>query len=303
MKSTLIIKPIMKISPPVKSIKVFLKNGLLLLLVFTFSACGDDDQVSLFERNWRLTWEDDFEGTAGSLPNPANWVYDLGRGPNGDGWGNMELQNYTNNPENVSLDGQGNLAITAISEGGSYTSARIKTKGLFEQTYGRVEARIKLPYGPGIWPAFWMLGANIDEVPWPGCGEIDIMEFKGQEPNVVHGTIHGPGYSKDVPISKSFGFEDLRLDLDFHIYAIDWDEESINFFVDDILYFQVKPNDLVNRQLKPRDASGEWVFDRPFFILLNVAVGGTFVGFPTRLDIFPQTMLIDYVRVYEEVDN
>ncbi len=147
-----------------------------------------------------------------------------------------------------------------------------------------------MPYGPGIWPAFWLLGANIDEVDWPQCGEIDVMEYRGQEPNLIHGTVHGPGYSAGASISKSYGFENDRFDKDFHLFAIEWASDYIRFFVDETLYFQIEP----------KDVPGEWVYDHPFNIILNVAVGGNYVGFPTSQTPFPQTMLVDYVRVYKE---
>lgn len=269
-------------------LKLFFRGLLFLGILLPIWNCSDDEEI--VERNWSLVWEDEFEGPAGQLPDANNWNFDLGRGPNGDGWGNMELQTYTNNPENVSLDGQGNLNITASNAGG-FTSARITTKGKVEQKYGRFEARIKLPYGPGLWPAFWMLGSNIDTSPWPQCGEIDIMEFKGQEPNIIHGSMHGPGYYKDQPISKTFGFEDDRFDYDFYIFAIEWDENSVDYFVDDVLYQRISRDDI------PR--GGEWVFDQPFYILLNVAIGGSFVGFPSPQTEFPQSMVIDWVRVYK----
>lgn len=263
----------------------------LLFLSLALVSCKDDNKI--VERNWQLAWEDDFEGPAGQSPDNSKWVFDIGRGPNNDGWGNAELEYYTDRPENVSLDGAGNLAITAIREsfaGSPYTSARIKTQGLFEQAYGRFEARIKMPWGPGIWPAFWLLGANIETVGWPQCGEIDIMEYRGQEPNIIHGSVHGPGYSGGASITKSFGFEKSRFDVDFHVFAIEWAEEEITYFVDDVAY----------QQIKPEDAPGEWVFGHPFFILLNVAVGGNYVGFPAAETPFPQTMLVDWVRVYKE---
>lgn len=260
-----------------------------LMLLFSISACNDDNNFG--GRTWQLTWEDKFDGVAGESPDASNWKFELGRGPDGDGWGNDELQTYTDKPENVSLDGQGNLIIKALSEGG-FTSARIITKGLFEQRFGRFEAKIKLPYGPGIWPAFWLLGSNIETVGWPQCGEIDIMELKGQEPNIIHGSLHGPGYSKEDPITKSYGFEDDRFDLDFHLFAIEWDENSIDYYVDDVLY----------QRIEPEDADGEWVFDQPFYIILNVAVGGNYVGFPAPQTTFPQTMLVDWVRVYKEIE-
>lgn len=270
------------------------KNKLLFMLVvcatilFIVPSC--DNPLDPEVPDWQLVWQDEFDGSEGQSPDAAKWVYDIGTGDNG--WGNQELQYYTNRSENVSLDGSGNLAITARREsfgGQPFTSARIKTQGLFEQTYGRFEARIKMPWGPGIWPAFWMLGSDIETSGWPVCGEIDIMEYRGQQPNLIHGSIHGPGYSGGAAITKSFGFENNRFDVDFHLFAVEWSSEYLRFYVDDVLY----------QEIKPEDVSGQWVFNKPFFIILNVAVGGNYVGFPTSQTPFPQTMLIDYVRVYK----
>ncbi|MBW6490694.1 MAG: glycoside hydrolase family 16 protein [Lentimicrobium sp.] len=266
--------------------KIRIQSFLLLILVI-FWGCERDNFQKLDDRNWQLTWSDEFAGTAGQLPDASKWAFDLGTGDNG--WGNSELQSYTNSPANVSLDGNGNLVITAIRSGNSFTSARINTKGLFSQKYGRFEARLKTPYGPGLWPAFWMLGTSIETVPWPGCGEIDIMELRGQEPHIIHGTIHGPGYSGGNPITKSYALNNDRFDADFHLYAIEWDKDKIDFFVDDYLY----------QRIERSDVPGEWVYDEPFFILLNVAVGGNYVGFPTAQTPFPQKMVVDYVRVYQ----
>ncbi len=266
---------------------------LVFTLLLINGGCSDDDDIIV--RDWQVVWQDEFEGSAGQAVDESKWVFDIGRGPDGDGWGNAELQYYTDRTTNASLDGEGNLAITAINEsfaGSGYTSARIKTQGLFDQTYGRFEARIQMPWGPGIWPAFWMLGSNIQTIGWPKCGEIDIMEFRGQEPNIIHGSIHGPGYSGGSPITSSYGFANKRFDIDFHLFAVEWDEEFINFFVDDTLYQQIKKDEV----------PGEWVYNTPFFIILNVAVGGNYVGFPNRGTSFPQTMLVDYVRVYQAVD-
>jgi beta-glucanase (GH16 family) len=227
------------------------------------------------------------------MPDTTMWVYDIGRGPGNDGWGNAELQYYTNRPSNVQMDGQGNLVITARREsfgGADFTSTRIKTKGLFAQKFGRFEARIKSPSGPGIWPAFWMLGANIDEVKWPQCGEIDILEIKGNQPNVVYGSVHGPGYSGGNAKTKSYQSPDSRFDNDFHIFAIEWGNDYIDYFIDNFLYQRITPGDL----------NGEWVFNQPFYMILNVAVGGNFVGFPTTGTALPQSMIVDYVRVYKE---
>ncbi|OJJ21700.1 glycosyl hydrolase family 16 [marine bacterium AO1-C] len=253
------------------------------------SGCDVDAVQTVPNRDYELVWSDEFEGTAGASPDASKWTYDLGTGTNG--WGNGEFQSYTQDPTNVALDGNGNLAITAIrNTGPSYTSARVKTQGLFEQQYGRIEARIKTPTGPGIWPAFWMLGSNIDQVGWPQCGEIDIMEQKGQQSAITYGSVHGPGYSAGDAITKPYSIADSRFDSDFFIYAIEWGADYIDFFVNGFLYKRVTPSDV----------TGEWVYNQPFFLIFNVAVGGTFVGFPVTGTPFPQSMLIDYVRVYKQ---
>lgn len=266
---------------------------LFLLFAAGFLGCSPEDTQQLEERSWQLVWSDDFDGPEGQLPDATKWAFDIGTGDGG--WGNAELQYYTNRPENVSLDGEGNLVITARSEsfsGSGFTSARINTKGLFEQAYGRFEARIKTPYGPGIWPAFWMLGSDLDLVGWPQCGEIDIMELRGQEPHIIHGSLHGPGYSGGNPVTKGFALDKDRFDNDFHLFAVEWFPGRIDFFVDDYLFQRVETDDV----------SGEWVYDHPFFIILNVAVGGNYVGFPTSETPFPQKMIIDYVKVYQETN-
>lgn len=265
-----------------------------LALVFT-SACGESTDVFAPPERFSLVWSDEFDGNAGSPPNPDNWVFDLGIGPDMDGWGNNQLEFNTDQPTNVSLDGNGSLAITAVLQdfaGRRYTSGRIKTQGRFAQRYGRIEARIKLPVGQGMWPAFWMLGDDITQVGWPQTGEIDIMEYRGQDPNVVIGSVHGPGYSGGNAISQNFRREgDTGFDADFHVFAVEWDPSRISWWVDDQAYGFIGA-DSVN-------ARGEWVFDDPFFILLNLAVGGSFVGDVGPDSIFPQAMLVDYVRVYQ----
>ena len=268
----------------IKNIQII--SAFVVMFVFLFG-CEVDDFQKLEQRNWELTWSDEFDGEEGDLPDATKWNFDLGTGENG--WGNVELQNYTDNPENISIDSLGNLVITAIQDGYNYTSARINTKGKFEQQYGRFEARLKTPYGPGLWPAFWLIGSNIDEVSWPQCGEIDIMELRGQQPYIINGTLHGPGYSGGNPISKSYALENKRFDTEYHIFAVEWDANKIDFFVDDYLYHRIEKEDV----------PGEWVYDQPFYIILNVAVGGNYVGFPTSGTPFPQKMIIDYVRVYE----
>lgn len=261
--------------------------------LFMSMGCQPDDVQKLETRNWTLTWSDEFEGEKNQAPDPQKWTYDIGTGQ--DGWGNNEFQTYTQRPENVGLDGNGNLVITALNQpfgGANFSSARIKTQGLFAQKYGRFEARIKTPYGPGIWPAFWMLGENINEVSWPFCGEIDIMELRGQAPNTMYGTVHGPGYSGGNSVGKSYSLLNDRFDNNFYIYTIEWDEDKIDFFVNDYLY----------QRITKEDVPGEWVYDQPFFMILNIAVGGNFVGFPTTQTPFPQKMEVDYVRAYKKTN-
>ena len=259
---------------------------LLAILVLSVSACttSEEQTVTTFSD---LVLEDNFD--MDGAPDTSLWNYDIGTGENG--WGNNELQYYTNRSENVSVQ-NGYLLITARKEnfeGSGYTSARLVTQGNFEQVYGRYEARIKLPYGQGIWPAFWLLGADTEGEIWPQIGEIDIMEYRGQDPTVVLGSVHGPGYSAGDAITKSYTLKNDRFDTGFHIFGIEWGPEYINFYVDDVLYNQITPDDL----------PGEWVFNDPFYIILNLAVGGSFVGAPNEETVFPQTMLVDYVRVYK----
>ncbi|MGD8606465.1 MAG: glycoside hydrolase family 16 protein [Myxococcales bacterium] len=254
------------------------------------AGCESSDEMVSPER-WSLTMSDEFEGEAGTPPDPAIWAYDIG----GDGWGNDQLEFNTDRVENVSLDGEGHLRIRAIEEsyeGNDYTSARIKTQGLFEQEHGRFEARIKLPEGAGLWPAFWMLGANIDEAPWPECGEIDILEYQGQRPSRVFGTLHGPGYSGGEALSNDFILPNGETFADdFHVFAIEWDPGRIAFLVDEEVYNTIYSADV--RTL------GDWVFNNDFFMILNLAVGGT-LGGPVGPDTaFPADMLVDYVRIFE----
>ena len=231
-------------------------------------------------------WADEFNGAANSAPDPAKWTYDLGAG----GWGNQELETYTNLPQNVFVDGAGHLIIRAERSGSTYTSARLKTQGKFSAQYGTIEARIRLPFGQGIWPAFWMLGANITTAGWPQCGEIDIMENIGREPSINHGSAHGPGYSGGSSITGLFTLSGgARLSDDFHTFAIQWAPGTIKFFVDGNIYKTVTVASL--------PAGASWVFDNPFFLILNVAVGGNWPGGPDATTTFPQQMMVDYVRV------
>lgn len=243
----------------------------------------------------KYVFQDEFNEVMDWPVDSSKWVLEEG----GHGWGNNEFQYYRNSKENVFHDGKGSLVMRAIKETPplelncwygpcKYTSARIKTKGKFEAAYGRFEARIKIPRGQGIWPAFWLLGGNIDKVGWPACGEIDIMENIGREPNIVHGTVHGPGYSGANGIGGNLPGKVPYAD-DFHVFAVEWSENKIEWFVDGELFNTITPANL--------PAGAQWVFDHDFFIILNVAVGGNWPGSPDETTVFPQTMLIDYVRV------
>jgi len=234
---------------------------------------------------WNLVWHDEFDGSSIDL---ANWTYDIG----GGGWGNGEAEYYTSRPENVRLE-NGMLVIEARQEkyqDSYYTSARLKTKGLQEFQYGRIEARLKVPAGAGLWPAFWMLGNDFNGSNWPDCGEIDIMEYIGKEPDLIMGTAHGPGYSGALGISK-WNRQSYNIADDFHNYAIEWSPDQIDWFYDGVKYHTVTRSDVGDRK---------WVFDHPFFILLNLAVGGQLPG-PVGMDtVFPAQFLVDYVRVFQK---
>jgi beta-glucanase (GH16 family) len=244
---------------------------------------------------WTLVWSDEFNVANGSAPDPTKWTYDLG----GGGWGNQELETYTSRPVNAQIQ-NGDLVITARQETytgtdgitRNYTSARLKTQGLFSQAYGRFEARIKIPRGQGLWPAFWMLGSDISTAGWPQCGEIDVMENIGREPNIIHGSLHGPGSvsaTSDLTSSASLPAGQNYAD-DFHLYAVEWEPGVVRFYVDS--------NNYATFRQSQWPAGGQWVFNHPFFIILNVAVGGTWPGTPDTTTQFPQQMLVDYVRVY-----
>ncbi len=244
---------------------------------------------------WSLVWSDEFSGPGGAAIDSTKWTRQVG----GGSWGNDELEYYTSRPENSYQSG-GFLVIKAIKEHytGSdkvtreYTSARLITKNKFSPQYGRVEARIKLPYGQGIWPAFWMLGSDIDTVGWPQCGEVDIMENIGKEPSIIHGTIHGPGYSGGGGLGSSYSLPNNQRFADsFHTFAVEWEPGVVRFYCDGILYKTRVPADL--------PAGKTWVYNHPFFILMNLAVGGNWPGSPDATTVFPQTMLVDYVRVYQ----
>ncbi|MGB1670508.1 MAG: family 16 glycosylhydrolase [Flavobacteriales bacterium] len=231
-----------------------------------------------------LVWSDEFDGESIDL---SHWTYDLGA----SGWGNQELQNYTSDSENSYVN-DGNLFIVARENGIHYTSARMKSIGLQEFQFGRIDVRAILPKGQGIWPAIWMLGANYPTVGWPACGEIDIMELIGSSPNTVHGTIHYgadwtqhnyTGSGTSIPWTETFSDE-------FHVFSIDWDENGITWLLDDQPFYTVD-NNVTGSQPYP--------FDNPFFFILNIAVGGQWPGYPDDTTEFPQFMAVDYVRVFQ----
>lgn len=270
-----------------KTTRLVAACAAVTLLVGAGNAC-----LGATTDGWTLVWADEFEQADGSAPDASKWVYDLG----GGGWGNNELETYTDRRENSRIQ-TGKLVIEARKETyrgpdnitRNYTSARLKTLGKASWTMGRVEARIQVPRGEGIWPAFWMLGTNIPTAGWPNCGEIDVMENIGREPAIVHGTIHGPGYSGGQGIGGGLTNAAPLAD-DFHLYAMEWDPGRIRWYFDNRLYFTVTTNSL------PRGTV--WVFTQPQFILLNLAVGGNWPGSPTTNTVFPQRMVVDYVRVY-----
>lgn len=275
-----------------KNISVFLILSMILI------SCDLDETQEVVTKN-NLIWADEFDEDG--APNPQNWTFDIGDGSDEGipGWGNNELQYYTDRPENAKVE-NGVLVLTAREEsfqGKNYTSARLKTQGLFEKKYGRFEARIKLPTGKGYWPAFWMLGVpETAEEQWPQIGEIDIMENVGDEPTIAFGSMHGPGYSGGESISKEFELDSDRFDTGFHIFGIEWSPNRINYYIDDKLYQSLTPEDVD----EDTDGEGVWVFnDRPFYIILNIAVGGNLPGSPNEETVFPQSMVVDYVRVYE----
>jgi beta-glucanase (GH16 family) len=263
----------------------------LALAAATLSgACSDGGDAPA---GWHLVWSDEFDGPAGSPPDASRWSFEVG----GHGWGNNEEQFYTD--RNAALDGAGALVITARREAMGarlYTSGRIVTRGKFQARYGRFEARLRLPAGKGLWPAFWMLGDDVGQVGWPACGEIDIVEGRGAQPWRVSAAAHGPGYSGGNALISGFelpgpgGSAGPRLTDDFHLYAVEWEPDELRFFVDQHQYHQVRAS-----RLPPQ---GRWVYDHPFFLLLNLAVGGSFGGPADATTPFPAVLIADHVRAY-----
>lgn len=276
------------------------KASAVGVLLFTAIAALASNPVSSSGK-WKLVWSDEFVGPAGGAPDPSKWNYESG---NHNGWGNNEKEYYCapglagqlgcdlHNP-NLRLDGKGNLVIEARREpaDGKWTSGRMNTRGLFNQSYGRFEARMKLAKGQGIWPAFWLLGANSKSDGWPRCGEIDIIESLGHEPSKIHGSMHGPGYSGAHDLTASYVLPGSRTFADdFHVFAVEWEPNVVRFYVDDVLYETQTPKSI--------PTGTQWVYDHPFFIILNLAVGGNWPKDPDDTTASPSSMLVDYVRAY-----
>ncbi|WP_432745817.1 family 16 glycosylhydrolase [Streptomyces sp. JH002] len=275
-----------------------LAAGLSLALAWTAlttMTATADQETDTDVSTAAVLFHDDFNGPAGSAVDSSKWQLETGD----NSGNNREHQYYTPGNNNAALDGNGNLVITARKENPNnyqcwygtcqYTSARMNTAGKFTTTYGKVEARIKLPRGQGIWPAFWMLGNDIGQIGWPASGEIDIMENIGREPGTVHGTLHGPGYSGGGGIGASYTLPGGRAFADdFHTFAVDWAPDRISWSVDGVTYQTRTPADLGGNQ---------WAFNKPFFMILNLAVGGEWPGYPDGSTTFPQQMIVDYVTV------
>jgi beta-glucanase (GH16 family) len=248
-------------------------------------------------QGWSLVWQDEFDGRAGVVPSGRNWDYDSG----GDGWNSQDRAYYTSAAENAALDGSGLLLISARKVDGaaaslncwygacSYTSARLVTRGRFNVSYGRIEARLRLPAGQGVGAAFWMLGVDASVNPWPANGEIDIMQTSAKAPGSVWGGVNGPGYSGAAAPGAAFSPSGASLSADFHVFAVEWDPEEMRWYVDGQQYFSLTPDKV----------AGKWVFDHPFYLGLNLGVGGSLAAEPDASATFPQTLAVDYVRVFQ----
>ena len=267
------------------------------LILFSLVATLSVAQTTQNNSNWQLVWSDEFNGAAGSLPDANKWTYDVG----GGGWGNNEEEYYcaagsnsypcNSATPNAALDGNGNLVVSAIYNGSTWTSARMKTQSVENLQYGRIEARMKLPMGAGIWPAFWVLGSNINTAGWPLCGEMDIMESVPQfGASKTSSTIHGP-FSGGNGVGSAYVFPNGGTISDFHTYGVTWSPNQAQFYRDD-------PNNPYFTIQNTTDIPGDWVFNHPFFIIMNLAMGGYFPGYTDSTTPNPSVMTVDYVRVY-----
>lgn len=260
---------------------------VFLLMPVMLFAGTEPHKKNKKKKKWKLTWSEEFNYTG--LPDSTKWAYDTG----GHGWGNNELQYYTvASPKNVEVS-NGTLKINALKEemqGNRFTSARLVTRGKADFTYGKIEIRAKLPPGRGLWPAIWMLGNNINTVDWPECGEIDIMEHVGFEKDSVFGTVHTKSYNHVIGTQKTKKAFIKDPYSSFHVYSIEWTPEKMDFLLDGKLF---------NHFANEHKTVSEWPFDFPFYLVLNIAIGGNLGGMK-GLDenVFPATMEVDYVRVY-----
>lgn len=251
-----------------------MKKILVLLLVAHVSFAQQPKR--------KLVWEENFND---KVLNEKNWNFELGDGCPNCGWGNNERQLYTK--ENHKLE-KSQLVITAKKVANQYTSTRITTKGKKEFQYGRFEARAKLPVGQGVWPAFWMLGSNIDKVGWPNCGEIDILEYVGKEPNMVFTSLHTQDSHGNTINTKKSRFD--AIEDGFHIYALEWSKDKMEFFVDDTLVYTFQPEN---------KTEANWPYNQLYYFIVNMAIGGNFGGPEVDDSIFPQNFTLDYIRVYQ----
>ena len=253
-----------------------MKHLLIIISLITIFSCKEEKQENIVF----------FEDFNSENLNENHWNYELGNGcPNLCGWGNNERQYYTK--ENVSIK-DGNLVITATKDSTKYYSGRITTKDKVEFTYGTVEVKAKLPLGHGLWPAIWMLGSDIEEVGWPACGEIDIMEYVGKTPHEIHTTLHTPssfGQSINTNVETLENIEE-----GFHVYKTNWSKDAIKFYIDNQLVYTFSPEEKDKKN---------YPFNKPFFIILNMAIGGNFGGPDVDDSVFPQEFIIDYVKVYQ----
>lgn len=263
-----------------------------LVSLFSFSCLQDGKKAKkagqdVSSGGYELVWADEFDGAG---INPENWSFEIWQA----GRVNNEWQQYVKNPDNYRVQ-DGLLYITATRTGknekGGYSSTRLTSKGKKEFLYGRIEFSASMPSGTGTWPALWMLGANIDEVGWPGCGEIDIMEYVGFQPDTVHSNIHNLNQSGETDFHMVVPLE--TAEEDFHVYGIVWSPDSINFYIDD-------PGNIVNVYAPETKTDENWPYNNPFFLIMNFAVGGNWGGRKGVYEtIWPQSMIVDYVRVYQ----
>jgi beta-glucanase (GH16 family) len=284
-----------------RSSRRFLANPALLIAALSVVACSEPPlaEPEVWQApasGWIEVWRDDFDGPAQSAPDPARWNLET----NELGF-NEELNHNTDDRKNSFQDGSGNLVLQALKEqyvdaNGKpstqpYTSARLNTRGKLEQTYGKFEARIKLPLGGrGVWPAFWMLGDDIDSAGWPDCGEVDILEWRGSEPRTVISSLHGPRYAGGDSYNDRYDFPSGSGADEFHVFTFEWTPDAVRWLVDGNEFY-VKTAEAL------RSRTHDWVYDHPFFLILNLAIGGIFDGDPDASTVFPQQMLVDYVSV------